>query len=209
MPEKFRLGFPFPHPMTLDQATALIRRRRTVKPDDMDSSRPVPHDLLATLLENATWAPSHGLTEPWKFVVFEGESRRMLAGQLQQIYRATTPPSELREDKLAKMGRNPLLAPVVIAVSMERRGGDKIPELEEVEAVACAVQNLMLSATAAGLGSFWSSPPLLESSEWKNTLGLRQEDRCLGLIYLGWPRTDRPAPTSARRPLTNCVEWRS
>lgn len=195
--------------MTLDQASDLIRRRRSLKPADMDLTTPVPEALIQTLLENATWAPSHGLTEPWKFVVFQGNARQVLADRLQEIYRTVTPPAEFREDKLEKMGQNPLLAPVIIALNMERHGGGKIPELEEVEAVACAAQNLMLSATAAGLGSFWSSPPLLESDPWKAFLGLRAEDRCLGLIYLGWPKAGRPTPSSTRRPLVGCVEWRA
>lgn len=195
--------------MSLPDTTALIRNRRTLKPTDMDTLRPVERPLLEMLLENATWAPSHGLTEPWKFVVFQDNARTLLAERLQETYRAVTSEAEFREDKLLKMGQNPLLAPVIVAVSMERRGGAKIPELEELEAVACAVQNLMLSATAAGLGSFWSSPPLLESSQWKAFLGLREEDRCVGLIYLGWPKEGRPAPTSSRRPLSQCVEWKS
>jgi nitroreductase len=195
--------------MSLPDATALIRNRRSLKPSEMDSQRQIERPLLETVLENATWAPSHGLTEPWRFTVFQDAARSALATQLQTIYRAVTPPTELREDKVHKLGLNPLLAPVVIAVSMERRGGQKIPELEEVEAVACGVQNLLLSASAAGVGSFWSSPALLDSSQWKAFLGLRDCDRCLGLIYLGWPKVGRPMPSSSRRPLSQCVTWRS
>ena len=195
--------------MNLPEATSLIRSRRTLKPADMDSLRPLERPLLEMLLENATWAPSHGLTEPWRFVVFQHDARASLARTLQEVYLAVTPAEEFRQDKLEKMGQTPLLAPVVLAVNMIRRGGAKIPELEEIEAVACAVQNLMLSATAAGLGSFWSSPPLLGSNPWKTYLGLNVEDRSLGLIYLGWPKVGKPAPTSSRRPLSHCVEWRS
>lgn len=195
--------------MNLDEATSLIRSRRTLKPTEMDSRRPVERALLETLLENATWAPSHGLTEPWSFTVFEQEARTALAAKLQEVYRLITPEQEFRQDKFEKMGQNPLLAPVVVAVNMIRRGGTKIPEVEEIEAVACGVQNLMLSATAAGLGSFWSSPPLLESAPWKAFLGLGPADRGLGLIYLGWPMEGRTVPSSVRRPLSQCVEWRT
>ncbi len=195
--------------MNLNEATALIRSRRTLKPTEMDSRRPVERPLLETLLENATWAPSHGLTEPWRFTVFEQEARTVLAVKLQEVYRLVTPEQEFRQDKFDKMGQNPLLAPVVVAVSMIRRGGTKIPEVEEIEAVACAVQNLMLSARAAGMGSFWSSPPLLDSVPWKTFIGLEAADRGLGLIYLGWPMEGKTLPSSVRRPLSQCVEWRS
>ena len=136
---------------THSQLSALIRHRRSIKPVDMDSLRMVERALLTQVLEDATWAPTHGLTEPWKFVVHQGAARQRLAETMQRIYRETTPTNEFREDKMKKMGENPLLASVVIACVMERRGGAKIPEIEEIEAVACALQNLMLSATAAGL----------------------------------------------------------
>ncbi len=191
----------------LPQATALIRARRTLKPTDMDTTRAVDREVLMTLLENATWAPTHGLTEPWRFRVFAGEARQSLAEALQRVYRETTPAPEFREDKWLKMGQNPLLAPVVVVTWMERRGGDKIPELEEIEAVACAVQNVLLSATAAGLGSYWSTAHLFDSTAFKTWLGIRTEDRCLALLYIGWPREGSAAPKSVRKPVEGCVSW--
>lgn len=193
----------------LDQITQLIRTRRSVKPPDMDATRPIEHTLVEQLLENATWAPTHGMTEPWRFVVFTGAAKQLLADQLSQTYKRTMPAEEFREDKMHKMSTNPILAPVVIATCVERTDGGKIPEIGEVEAVACALQNLMLSATAAGLVSFWSSPPLLDAASFKAWLGIRPQDRCVALLYLGYPRADAPRARSVRRPLAQCVSWRS
>lgn len=192
---------------TLDQTAALIRHRRTIKPVDMDPARDITREELLPLLENATWAPTHGLTEPWKFLVFQGAARQRFAAALQAAYRQTTPAAEFREDKLTKMGENPLLAPVVIACVMERRGGAKIPEVEEREAVACALQNLMLSATAAGMASFWSSPPVLDTVEFREWLSIRAEDRCVGLMYLGWPKSGLNWPRSTRQPIETKIVW--
>lgn len=191
----------------LDSLTSIIRLRRSVKPVDMDPSRSVDRPLLETLLTNATWAPTHGLTQPWRFKVIQGSARQALADAMQRIYREVTPPAEFREDKLQKMGDNPRLAPAIIAVSMTLTSGGKIPEQEELEAVACAVQNLMLSATAAGLGSFWSSPPLLDSAAFKDWLGVAPADRVVALVYLGWPKQDLAALRSVRHPLSHCVSW--
>jgi nitroreductase len=102
---------------------------------------------------------------------------------------------------------NPLLAPVVIACCVEKRGGEKIPFLEEVEAVACAMQNVMLSATAAGLGSFWSSPPVLGSAAFGSWLGLGEGDLCVGLLYLGWVKEGRVLAGVPRRPVAEKVVW--
>jgi len=193
--------------MTLSATTALIRARRSIKPVDMDSARVVDCELLTELIENATWAPTHGLTEPWRFLVFQNEARQRLAHAMQEIYRQTTPPAEFREDKVRKMAENPLLSPVIIVAVMERNGGAKIPEIEEIEAVACALQNLQLSATAAGLASYWSSPPLLGTSQFQDWLGIRPQDRCLGLIYLGWPKPGLTPPRSVRQPVESKIVW--
>ncbi|MDB6074392.1 MAG: nitroreductase [Verrucomicrobiaceae bacterium] len=192
---------------SLEQVSALIRNRRSIKPASMDPARPVERATLLTLLENATWAPTHGMTEPWRFRVYEGAAREALADTLQRLYREVTPAAEQREDKYAKLRDGVLQAPTIIACSMRRGSVDKIPVQDEIEAVACALQNLMLSASAIGLGSFWSSPPLLESENLKLWLGLRPQDQCVGLLYLGWPKAGCAWPTSARKPLTERVSW--
>ena len=191
----------------LDFLSHIIRSRRSVKPFDLDPSRKVERDLLLQLLENANWAPTHGLTEPWRFRVFQDDARKELSAAMQDIYRATTPAQEFREDKLKKMSENPLLAPVVIALGMVRRGGAKIPEIEEVEATACAAQNLLLSAHAAGLAGYWSSPPLIGTREFAEFLGLGQEDRCLGLLYLGWPREGLKMAKGVRGLVETKISW--
>ena len=192
---------------SLTETSALIRSRRTTKPAGMDAERAVDHALLMELLENANWAPTHGLTEPWRFRVFTGNARARLADGMQRIYREITPTDGFREDKYDKLGKNPLLAPVVIVAFMERHGDGKIPEIEEIEAMACALQNFALSATSAGLGFFWSSPPLIYDQAFNDWLGIRAEDRCVGLIYLGWPKADSPPPKSVRTPITEKVTF--
>jgi len=193
--------------MSIAEITGLIRNRRSIKPADMDPDREVDRSLLLQIIGNGTWAPTHGMTEPWRFHVFTGTARQQLAATLQSIYQEITTHAEQRPDKLAKLGKNPLLAPAVIACFVEKRGGDKIPFQEEIEAVACALQNIMLSATAAGLGSFWSSPPLLGSPEFSASLGQSANDRCIGLLYLGWPRTGYLAPRVARQTAEEKTVW--
>jgi len=191
----------------LSTLSGIIRQRRSVKPALMDPEKPVDAALLDTLLENANWAPTHGMTEPWRFTVFTGSARQKLAGFLQGLYQVLTPAHAFKKEKLEKLGRNPLLAPVVLAICMQRGNNSKIPELEEVEAVACAVQNLHLSASAAGLAGFWSTPPILSSAEMRAFLGLGDKDACLGLFYLGWPKEGEPLPESRRSPMKDKVTW--
>ncbi|MEY4484948.1 MAG: hypothetical protein RL693_2400 [Verrucomicrobiota bacterium] len=194
-------------PESLLSISLHIRHRRSIKPVDMDATRTVDRELLDVLFENANHAPTHGLTEPWRFHVFQGEGRRELSAMMQKIYRETTPANEFREDKMRKMSENPLLASAVIAIGMERRGGAKIPEVEEIESVACAVQNMHLTASAVGLAAYWSTPPLLLTPEFISWLGLKQEDRCLGLFYIGWPKPGLVWPDAHRTPVAEKIIW--
>ena len=179
-----------PMSLRLAAANALIRRRRTIKPKDM-SDKPVEPAILAAILENANWAPTHGMTEPWRFFLFTGDGRQRLADFCQSLYRKITPEDAFRQDKFDKLQTQPLQAPVVIAVGMKRQAIEKIPEIEEIAAVSCAVQNMHLTASALGMAGFWSSPPLAYTDEMREWLGLEDKrDKCLGFFYLGWPESE-------------------
>ena len=192
--------------LRLAAANGLIRRRRTIKPAEM-SDQAVDTAILGNILENANWAPTHGMTEPWRFKIFEGAARERLAEALQRIYKEVIPEKEFREDKYEKLGKSPLQAPVVILVCMKRQEIEKIPEIEEIEAVACAVQNMHLTASAVGLAAFWSSPPIVYSEPMRRFLELGPKDKCLGLFYLGWPKDEDEWPTGQRRPIQEKLEW--
>jgi nitroreductase len=175
----------------------------------MDPTRPVEREMLLEILEDANWAPTHGLTEPWRFHIYQGDARQTLAKEMQRLYREVTPAAEYREDKYQKLAVNPLLAPVLILVWMHRDGGGKIPEIEELAATSCAIQNILLSATTHGLASFWSSPPLIYNPAFNQWLNIREQDRALGLIYLGWPKPNTPIPKSTRKPVAEKITWHS
>ncbi len=173
--------------MDSDSIIKIIRQRRSVKPDRMRPDS-LPRKTIETILETARWAPTHGLTEPWHFSIYQGEARRHLAATLQTLYQSLTSPDAFRPEKLEKLGRNPLLAPAVIVIGLHRDPTGKIPEVEEIAAVACAVQNMHLTASAMGLGAFWSSPPVVDTEPFRQFVGEEIVDRCLGLFYLGWPQ---------------------
>lgn len=168
-------------------------------------ARPIDRDLIETLLEDANWAPTHGMTEPWRFTIFAGDARKRLAAMLSETYRKITPPAEFKQNKFDSFSVNPTLAPVVIAIGMKRQPSKKISEIDEIAAVACAVQNLHLSATAFGLGGFWSSNAAACSDAMRDLVGLESEDRMLGLFYLGYPAADWP--TGTRNPVAEKVRW--
>ena len=185
--------------------TEVIRSRRTVKPKAM-SDRPVHDSIIDEMLENANWAPTHGMTEPWRFKVFTGDSRAELASFLAETYKAITPAEAFKPNKYEGMSKNAMLAQAVIAIGMKRQESGKITEMDEMLAVACAVQNMHLTAAAYDLGGFWSTNVAAVSDQMRDYIGLGEGDRALGLFYVGYPDSS-DWPKSFRGPVELKVQW--
>jgi nitroreductase len=145
------------------------------------------------------------MTQPWRFSVFTGAARQRLADLLAATYKQITPPESFKPNKHEGMSRNAMLAPVVIVVGMKRQPSEKISELDEIMAVACAVQNMHLSATAHGLGGFWSTNVAATSNALATFVGLAPGDRALGVFYLGYPATDWP--DGKRESIDDKTQW--
>jgi nitroreductase len=185
-----------------EQFNALARRRRSIFPN-MYNERPISRAIIEQILENANWAPTHQKTEPWRFRVFLGDSRERLSEYLSSWYSANTPADRFSEIKMEKMRQNPLRSACVIAICMARDPKERVPEWEELAAVACAVQNMWLSCAAYGIGSYWSTPPaILEAGEF---LDLGPGERCLGLFYMGYH--DMPEIPGQRGPISEKTIW--
>ena len=187
-----------------DQITQIIRRRRTVKPKMM-SDKPVDESIIREMLENANWAPTHGMTEPWRFHVFSGDARLRLAQFLAATYQQLTTPESFKQNKYDSLLENPLRAPVVIAIGMKRQEIEKIRELDEIQAVACAVQNMHLTAAAHGVGAFWSTNVAAVSEQMRDFMGLGPKDQAVGLFYVGHPAG--VWPESTRGSIDEKVVW--
>lgn len=188
----------------LSEINDLIRNRRTIYPEQF-SARKVHKEQVVLLLNNAQWAPTHGNTQPWRFKVFMEDGLQKLSDFLGKTYLELTPKEEQNDQKLAKMITRPQKSSVVIAIVMERQKEEKILEIEEIEAVACAVQNLHLSCTAYGLGGFWATPKLIYNQKMNEFLNINEKDKCLGLFYIGYPAIDWPK--AHRKPLEYTTEW--
>jgi nitroreductase len=189
----------------LSEITELIRNRRTIYPEQF-ATRKVHKDQLELILTNAQFAPTHGNTQPWRFHVFTDAGLDKLSDFLGKTYLQLTPEESQNAQKLAKLVRRPKLSSVAIAVSMKRQEEQRIPEIEEIEAVACAIQNMQLTCTAYGLGAFWSTPKLIYHEAMNEFLGLGDQDKCLGLVYIGYPSVEWPE-IAHRKPLEYNTTW--
>ncbi|MEZ4772504.1 MAG: nitroreductase [Bacteroidia bacterium] len=174
-----------------EAVSRLIRTRRSIFPRQY-SGEVIPRESIELMLENAHWAPNHGHTEPWFFKVFTGEGLKNLGEAHSGMYKTQTPEDKFTPVKYDKLRNNPLKCSHIIAICMRAGTNPKIPETEEIAAVAAAVQNMHLTATALGIGGYWSSGGATYTDEMKTWLGLSPTDKCLGFFYLGVPTGEWP-----------------
>lgn len=180
----------------------ILRQRRNVPqanllPDAIDRLQ------LESLLEAANWAPSHGKTEPWRFVVFSGEARRSLGETFAQSYALATPADKFNAESQEGQRQRVWKAPYWVAIGMEPSG--RYPEWEEVASVATAVHNMQLMATALGLGSFWASGAPVTHPNTAAFVGLEPPCKLLGFLLVGKPAK---WPEGVRKPWQDKVQWR-
>jgi len=156
----------------MDVETA-IRTRRTHK---AFAPEPLPREQIDELLELASWAPNHNLTVPWRFRVVGPEALR----RLKEV---------AGPEGAAKLDRAPTLIVVSCVLS-----GDPVEEEEDLHATAAASYIVLLTAHARGLAGYWRTPGLLRTPEGCAAVGLGEGERFVGLLHLGHPRQEKPAP---------------
>ena len=184
-----------------------IRTRRSIYPAQF-SNRKVQKELIEVLLENARWAPTHKLTQPWRFKVFYGDGLKKLADWQSETYKSITPEEDFKERKYNKLKEAPLKASAIIAIVMKRDEKESVPEIEEVASVAAAVQNMYITCSAYGLASYWSTGGMTYKEEMKEFLGIGEKDKCMGLFFLGYPEGEWPKKTmrTERRLISEWIE---
>ena len=188
---------PFPQ-FDIETVNNLIQQRRSLFPRDFSGEKVDKKDV-EQILENANWAPTHGRTEPWFFVVITGSALEKFGLTHAEMYREQTPPADFSEEKYNKLARRPTECSHVIAICMRRGDKAKIPVIEEVEAVAMAVQNMYLTTFALGLAGYWSSGGMTYHPAMKELFNLGEEDQFLGFFMLGKPKDAEFYPKGFRK----------
>jgi len=189
--------------MKITELNQLIRKRRSIYPNSFVQGKQIPREIIEDLLENANWAPTHRMTEPWRFKVMTGDSLNQLSEYMGAYYQQNIAPEKYSEMKHKKTMKKPLLSSHVIAICMQRDPKESVPEEEEIASVAMAVQNIWLSGFAQGIGMYWSSPKSMYNAA--EFLGLQEGERCLGVLYMGYHESEECA--GKRQPIAEKVVW--
>jgi len=167
----------------------------------------IANGVIRELIELATWAPNHRLTEPWRFTVVAGTERERLGRFWGEIVAAAAGlEGAQREESIRREIGKLLRAPVLIVVSA-RTDPDPVVADEDLAATAAAVQNLLLGANARGLGAMWRTGQIVRDPSVKLFLGLAPSDRIVAIVNLGEPAMEVPSPRP--RDLDGVIHWQT
>ncbi len=180
-----------------------IRHRRSIGRVTVDAP---DRSLIRQILEAGTWAPNHYLTEPWRFVVLEGEARNEFGRVMAGVASRREVDPALKETAGAKAAGKPLRAPFVIAVGVEPSKDASIPEIEEVAAGAASIQNMLLAAESLGLAAMWRTGWIGFEPEIREFLGFSTRAKVLGFLYVGYAAMT--APERSRRGVDEFTTWK-
>jgi nitroreductase len=189
----------------MDTIEAIKTRRSVRKVSDQEPSK----ELIEQILDAARRAPNHMNTEPWHFTVLTGEGRNKLGevyGKINQ--KALEGESQENLDAAYEKGlASAKRAPVVIVVTMEPSDNPRAIEVEDIEATACATQNLMLAAHALGLGTMWRTGGAAYTEEAKKQFGVSDKGRVTGFIYVGYQAEGTTPKVPERKTVSEITEW--
>jgi len=181
----------------------IIQQRRSVKTNLFKQDESIPNEIIKQALENATWAPSHGKTEPWYFIVYTGDGIKRLAGFQAELYKQESG-EKFSEAKYKKLKEDYLKSSHVIAICY-KKDDSRFPEIEETSAVACAVQNLALTLHAYGYGGYWTTGGITYYQSARSFFGLNDNDLLMGFYLCGVPIM-QPAATP-RKNIEEKTRW--
>jgi nitroreductase len=174
----------------MNQVIETIRKRRSVRAYD---PRPIPRDILNTILECGNAAPTGAGSRAWRFVVVQDESfRKKLAALAAPRYRKwlESMPESFKQLRMNVDKENPdpayYSAPAIVFVI----GGGGTSPLD----CPMVCQNMMLAARSMDIGSCWVyiGQLVCDVPEVKEALELKEGEKVYGPIILGYPRGGFP-----------------
>ena len=172
----------------------LMQSRQTILPKRLNAPGPDPLQFQQ-ILAVAAHAPDHGQLLPWRFVIIPEETRAALGAAFADALLerdAAALPAQLQQAR-EKAFRAPLL---MLLVVQDKSGDVDIDFAERVISAGCAVQNMLLMATALGFGSALTSGKALKSNALRTLFALTADEHALCFVSMG--TVDRSKPTSIR-----------
>ena len=178
--------------LSFDALAALLQARQTVLPKRLGAPGPDAAQLAA-ILGAAAHAPDHGGLLPWRFVRIPLAARPALAEAFAQALAERNP--EAAPDQLAQARDKAFRAPELLVLVVDGACGDPaIGWDERLVSAGCAVQNVLLMATALGFGSALTSGKALKSDALRRLLALGPAEHALCCLSVGSVSARKPTP---------------
>ncbi|MBM7599755.1 nitroreductase [Virgibacillus halotolerans] len=165
----------------------IIRERRAVKKGYNDKK--VTEELVLDLLNDAIWAPTHGMRQPWRFIFIDSEQKADFAKKV-----AATYPEEKQENREAFLNEpNAFLVVIMEEPEMQKQWD------ENFGATAAMIQNFWLLAWEKQLGVVWRTNPHVYEPKVKEILHVGDNEKVVGFLHLGY--FDEQPTTKERIPV--------
>lgn len=184
-----------------------IKSRKSTFINGLKEGGRIDNKVIEKLLENASWAPSHGLVQAWHFKVFADDGVKRFFEAQKEIYKAITPKEQFFDFKYEAYSEKHKRVSHVIAIIAKRDPHKRFPKQEDIVSVACAVENIYLSLNAFNIGGYLSTGDLCYSDQIRDFLNLEPEDTCIGFFILGIPDESFERPKRTRIAASDKTEW--
>ena len=164
---------------------------------------PIDPDQLKVLLEFAVLAPNHKMTEPWGFLVLGERTKRAYAETKARIKVGGHSEADVTA-KAQKIVEDVMIIPTILAVT-QKEDADPVRREEDYAAVFMAIQNLLLAATALGLGTKMHTGSILTDQWLREALEIKGDERVVAFIDIGEPAEE--VPPKPRVAATEKTRW--
>lgn len=178
----------------LQRLAERIRGRRTVK---LFLQTPVDRQVIFDAIEVARWAPNHHVTEPWHFYLL-GE--KTMAANVELIRKITAEKKDSAKAEFKAKAAQDIPGWLVVTC---RTSADEVVQREDYASCCCAMQNLMLYLSEAGIGSKWATGAIIEDKRFLDMLGIDDEKEfVVGVLRYGFPKI---IPSQSRKDIGDII----
>jgi len=170
---------------------------------------PISDDLITEILDTAVCTPVHYNTNPWRFLILQGDARKrfgdfLAARAADQMDDTSTSQNQA---KLEKIRNKPLRALVIIVVGAAKSSNPKARMVEDVASVNVACQNILLAAQELELAAIWRTGAMTYDDKVVEYLGFEENTQLVGFIYIGQPQ--RMTKPKKRKSSSEFTRWMS
>lgn len=147
---------------------------------------------LLSILEASLSANDHGGLRPWRYKIYRGDARNVLAEAY--VKHELSLGDHQKVDRARQL---PFRAPVVITAIASPSEASKVPRRDQLFSSAAACQLITLAAWSIGLACIWRTGSYATSEIVHQQLGLHEFEEIVGFVYIGKPQLASNKPKKA------------